>query len=90
MDAPLLILRYSIYLSSNNLLSYDRTDKLLRWITSYEHFNVLEYLIKMRTPTTEIFGSNLLVSAARLEDTKTALQLIDQPWSRRKHSFGWD
>lgn len=44
---------------------------------SYEHFNVLEYLIKMRTPTTEIFGSNLLVSAARLEDTKTALELIN-------------
>jgi ankyrin repeat protein len=76
LNASLQLLRYSIYLSSNNLLTSKHTDKLLLWITRYKKFNLMEHLIGMKTLTTNIFASNLLASAARLQDTNAINALI--------------
>ena len=76
MDKSFELLRYSVYLSSNNLLSDRHTDKLLKWILQYKQFAVIERLIKLRKPTTDIFASNMLVSAARMKETETVCALI--------------
>ncbi|RFU35063.1 hypothetical protein B7463_g1295, partial [Scytalidium lignicola] len=75
-EAAFQLLRYSIYLSSNNLLSDSLTDKLLRWVIQSKQYHVIERLMKMKKPTTQIFGSNLLVSAARIQDIKTLRSLL--------------
>ncbi|KAH8805076.1 ankyrin repeat-containing domain protein [Xylogone sp. PMI_703] len=75
-EAALQILRYSIYLSSNNLLSNHLTDKLLQWIIKSNQHHVVKQIIRVEKPTTRIFGSNLLVAAARLKDLNTIRTLI--------------
>lgn len=67
-DATLQLLRYTFYLSSNNLLSGVKTDKLLKWVVGTGKFWAIECLLKAELPTTKTFASNLLVSAARLKE----------------------
>ena len=66
LEPVLQLIRYSVYLSSNNLLPDSKTDKLVQWMTKSGAQWVLDLLLDLKTPTTEIFGSNILVSAARL------------------------
>jgi len=54
------------YLSSNDLLSDTNTDKLVKWTIDSEALWDLETHLELATPTTEIFESNILVSAARV------------------------
>ena len=66
LEQMFLFVRYFVYLSSNNLLDDKRTDKLVEWMVDSKTQWVLDHLLDLRTPTTEIFGCNILVSAARL------------------------
>ncbi|KAK1765276.1 ankyrin repeat-containing domain protein [Phialemonium atrogriseum] len=76
LDASFQLLRYAVYLSSNNLLAASRIDKLLAWVIRGGKFCVIEHLIEKKMPTTEIFASNLLLSATRLEEIDTVRALI--------------
>ncbi|KAF4449296.1 ankyrin, partial [Fusarium albosuccineum] len=60
------LLRYTSYLSSNNLLSDEKTDNVLKWIIDNGKLQDLEPLLDKKLLTAEIFASNLLVRAARL------------------------
>lgn len=75
-EAVFQLLRYTVYLSSNNLLSDKKTDKLLRWIIDSGHLWTLEGLLGSMLPTTKIFASNLLVSAARLGEVSLVKSLL--------------
>ena len=66
LEPAFQLLRFSVYLSSNNLLSGLKTDKLVNWICKSKSQRILYRLLDLKTSTTEIFGSNVLVSAARL------------------------
>ncbi|KAF5012913.1 hypothetical protein FDECE_1047, partial [Fusarium decemcellulare] len=74
-EALFQLLRFAAYLSSNNLLSDTKTDNILAWVAMNGKFQDLEPLLNKRLPTAEIFASNLLVSAVRLnkEDFVRAL-----------------
>lgn len=76
LDASFQLLRYAVYLSSNSLLAASRIDKLLAWVIRGGKFWIIEHLIEKKVPTTEIFASNLLLSATRLEETDTVRALI--------------
>lgn len=58
------LLRYAAYLSSNNLLSSERTFGLVRWVAQNENVCAIERLLDNQPPTIEIFCGNLLVDAA--------------------------
>ncbi|KAH7239769.1 ankyrin repeat-containing domain protein [Fusarium solani] len=75
-EAVFQLLRYTVYLSSNNLLSDTKTDKLLRWVINSGHLWTLESLLGSTLPTTKIFASNLLVSAARLGEVNLVKALL--------------
>lgn len=75
-EITLQLLRYSIYLSSNNLLSDYHTDELLQLVVQSGHFRAIENLIKLRTATTEIFASNIFLSAIRIGYISTVQALI--------------
>ncbi|KAJ4318419.1 hypothetical protein N0V84_006842 [Fusarium piperis] len=53
-----------------------KTDKLLRWIIDSGHLWTLESLFGSMLPTTKIFASNLLVSAARLGEVSLVKALL--------------
>ena len=76
LEPAFQLLRFSVYLSSNNLLSEEKTDRLVKWINKSETQTVLYRLLDLNTPTTEIFGSNILSSAARLGFIDIVRQLI--------------
>ncbi|KFY43351.1 hypothetical protein V494_02026 [Pseudogymnoascus sp. VKM F-4513 (FW-928)] len=65
LESSFQLLRYSVYLSSNNLLSRHHTDKLLQWVVESKQFSIIDRLIKMKKSSTEVFASNLFVSAVR-------------------------
>jgi ankyrin repeat protein len=58
------------------LLSEYKTDELLRWVVQSGHFAAIENLIKLKTATTEIFASNILISAIRIGYKPTVEALI--------------
>ena len=71
-----LFVRYFVYLSSNNLVADKKIDKLVEWMVESKTEWVLDLLLDLRTQTTEIFGSNILVSAARLGSIDVVRSLI--------------
>jgi ankyrin repeat protein len=75
-EITLQLLRYSIYLSSNNLLPECYPDELLELVVQSGHFTAIENLIKLRTATTEIFASNIFLSAIRIGYPPTVQALI--------------
>ncbi|KAH8651560.1 ankyrin repeat-containing domain protein [Tricladium varicosporioides] len=75
-DITLQLLRYSVYLSSNNLLSENQTDMLLKWVVESGQFAAIAHLIKLKTATTEVFASNILLSAVRINYNSTVRDLI--------------
>ena len=76
LEQVFLFIRYFVYLSSNNLLGGERTDKLVEWMVESKTQWVLDPLLDLRTPTTETFGCNILVSAARLGKIDVVRSLI--------------
>ena len=71
-----LFIRYFVYLSSNNLLNHEKIDKLVQWMVKSETQWVLYLLLDLRTPTTEIFGCSIFVSAAKLGQIDVVRDLI--------------
>ena len=76
MESILQLIRYSVYLSSNNLLSDSETDKLVEWMVRSGTQWILDLILDLKSQTTEIFGSEILVSAARLGSTDTVRSLL--------------
>ena len=76
LKVTIQLLRYSIYLSSNNLLSEQKTDMLLNWVIQSGQFVAIEHIIRLKTATTEIFASNILLSAIRIGCSSTVRALI--------------
>ena len=76
LEQIFLFIRYFVYLSSNNLFDNERTDKLVEWMVESNTQWVLDHLLDLRTPTTEIFRCNILASAARLGRTDVVRSLI--------------
>ena len=76
IEPMIQLLRYAIYLSSNNLLPNDRMEDLVRWVSSTGSERALDLVLSYKTPTTTIFGENLLVSAARIGCFKIVQCLI--------------
>ena len=76
LEQFILFTRYFLYFSSNNLLDLKRTDKFVEWMAELETQWVLDLLLDLRTPTTEIFGCNILESAARLGKIDIVRNLI--------------
>ena len=71
-----LFIRYFVYLSSNNLLDDKRIEKLVEWMVESKTQWMLDLLLDLRTPTTEIFGCTIFVSAARLGEIDLVRSLI--------------
>lgn len=61
MDALLQLVRYSVFFPSKYLLPDSATDKLVQWMTKSGTQWILDLLLDLKTLTTEIFGSNVLV-----------------------------
>lgn len=76
VDASLQLLRYSVFLSSNNLLRNWQIDKLLKWLIKTDQSLLVERLIRTKTPTMEIFLSHLLLSATRLKEIDMVLAVL--------------
>ncbi|KFZ23160.1 hypothetical protein V502_02357 [Pseudogymnoascus sp. VKM F-4520 (FW-2644)] len=76
LESSFQLLRYSIYLSSSNLLSTRHTDKLLKWAVESGQFSIIHRLIRMKKSSTEVFASNLFVSAARQQYAKIVRAFI--------------
>ena len=76
LTVTLQLLHYSIYLSSNNLLSEKQTDILLKLVIQSDQFVAVEHLIKLKIATTEIFASNILLRAIRIRHCSTVRALI--------------
>jgi hypothetical protein len=66
LELVLQLVRYSVHYSSSNLLTESQTGRLVEWMSISGTQWILDYFLDQKTPTTEIFGSNILVSAARL------------------------
>jgi len=75
-DTTLQLLRFAVYLTSNNFLSGQKVDTLLRWIIRSGGFSSVVRLLDTGAPSVEIFAVNLLVSAARLGELGVARTLI--------------
>jgi ankyrin repeat protein len=76
MESVFQLIRYFVYLSSNNLLSDSKTDKIVKWMTKTGSPWVLDLLLDLKISSTEIFGSNLLVCAARLGELDIVRRLV--------------
>jgi hypothetical protein len=76
-EALIRLFGYCVFLSSNNLVSDHETDKILRRIAQNDHGWILITLFQSKTVTVEIFASNLLLSAARLQDIGMVQILIE-------------
>lgn len=77
-NAPLQLLPYAVYLSSNYLMDSDMVDKLLLWVSEGERYWAVEQLLGADIPTSRAFGSVILVSAARLGMTDIVNSVIDK------------
>ena len=66
-DIPFQLLRYIVYLSTNNLLADNKLDKIVLWLIKNGKFWALTYLVDIKSPTTEILASNVFLSAARIQ-----------------------
>ncbi|KUJ14548.1 ankyrin, partial [Mollisia scopiformis] len=76
VDASLQLLRYTVFLSSNNLLFDSQIDKLLKWMIKTDQSFLIERLIKIKTPSVEIFLSHLLLNATRLQEIDMVLAVL--------------
>jgi hypothetical protein len=84
-DASLQLLRYAVFLSSNNLLFDAQMDNLLKWMIKTDQSFLIERLIKIKMPTVEIFLSHLLVSATRLQEVEYGAY-HSRSWSRCQYT----
>lgn len=76
LDTSIQFVRYSVYLSSNNLLTDLQTDKFLQWKVKNGLFWILDGLLKLKLPTVEMLASNILLSAIRQNDINTVRKIL--------------
>lgn len=78
LERLLQLLWFSVFLSSNNLLSPGATDCLLSWVIYSGQSWALDHLLHLNTPAIAIFSSNLLISAISLKSADTVLLLLSK------------
>ena len=66
----------TIFMSSNNNLSYDDTDRFVKSIVDNKMRWVLKTILAPRTPTTEILATNILIVACQYDDVRTVSLLM--------------
>ena len=66
----------TIFMSSNNHLLYDDTDRFVKSIIDNKMYWVLETILAPRTPTTEVLATNLLIVACQYNDVRTVSLLM--------------
>ncbi|KAM5489480.1 hypothetical protein MaudMau93_003298 [Microsporum audouinii] len=76
-NALLQFFQFCVYISSNNLLTDYRTEKLLRWLTKNGFRYLLKDVLRSKSTTAQVFASNLLRIAVRQGDIETSKILID-------------
>lgn len=76
VDSVVQLLRYTVYLASNNLLSIEILDRLVQWMERTGGQWALNALLNYNTPTIKIFGENMLVSAARMGHANVVRNLL--------------
>jgi ankyrin repeat protein len=69
------MLYIAAYLSSNNLLSNEQTEKLLVSMTEFSYADVLQSFLRPETPTTQAFGLRLVEAAQRLKNINLLRQM---------------
>lgn len=69
------MLPIAAYLSSNNLLSNEQTEKFLVSMTEFSHVDALKSFLQLRTPTTRAFGLRLVEAAVRLKNINLLRQM---------------
>ena len=65
-----------LFLSSNNILERRDMDNVLGSIVNSNSRWILQSILSMKTPTTETFAANLLLSACKLDDSETVHLLL--------------
>ena len=76
-DGLLQFLNYTINLLSNNLLSGNDIDKIVRWIDEIQGYELFAKLLSIKSSTIEAFASNLLPSALKLRNVLFTRILLD-------------
>jgi ankyrin repeat protein len=71
------IFEWALYLSSNNLLSEDKTDNLLVWIIEERLLGPLISLLEQKLPTIVAFAARILESAVRIGKPAVLSQLLE-------------
>lgn len=66
----------TIFLSSNNHLLYDQTDRFVKSIIDNKMYWVLKSILTPRTPTTEVLATNFLIVACQYNDVRTVSLLM--------------
>ncbi|KAH8761908.1 ankyrin repeat-containing domain protein [Hyaloscypha finlandica] len=69
------MLYIAAYLSSNNLLSNEQTEKLLVSINEFSYMDALKSFLRLETPTTQVFGLRLVEAAVRLKNINLLTQM---------------
>ncbi|OAR01801.1 hypothetical protein LLEC1_07687 [Akanthomyces lecanii] len=71
------LLRFAIYLASNNLLTIENAARFLECAQDSNTFWVVDAFLALRTPTTDTFASVLLVGATWLGNYATCCKLLE-------------
>lgn len=77
LESLVRLISFLVYLSSNGLLGTD-LDPLVRWLHDSGMEFLLWHLLDLKTSTTEVFGSMVFRSAAKLGFTEIVRNLIDK------------
>lgn len=76
LEVSIQFVRYSVYLSSNNLLSESQTDEFLSWSLKCGIFLFLVEMMRLKLPTVEVLKSNLFLGAIRLEEIDAVRKIL--------------
>jgi ankyrin repeat protein len=69
------MLYIAAYLSSNNLLSNEQTEKFLLSMTEFSYVDALKSFLRLKTPTAQAFGLKLVEAAVRLKNINLLTQM---------------
>lgn len=76
---PMLqLLHYTVYVSSNSLVSERTMEEFVQWIVGNEYTWAIERFIQLKGPSLAVFASKLLVTATRLGNVDFARMLLIQ------------
>ena len=82
------LVKFAVYLASNNMLSETQTDQLLSWIVTNKYHNILRSFLEVDSPTTKAFANAILLGAIRTGDAGLVQLLVNTglDFQRHRHS----